>query len=85
MFDSIKQWFHKRKMYQALGIKGSMLKEGHKWSSSGVALKGLERLDTERANRLYAALKLRSANKQQPTAPCCSVEGSHISETETSA
>ena len=85
MFDSIKQWFHKRKMYRALGIKGSMLKEGHKWSSSGVALKELERLDTERANWLYAALKLRSANKQQPTAPCCSVEDSHISKTETSA
>ena len=85
MFNFIKQWFHKRKMYRALGIKGSMLKGSQKWSSSGIALKELERLDTERANWLYAALKLRSANKQQPTAPCCSVEDSHISETETSA
>ena len=85
MFNFINQWFHKRKMYRALGIKGSFLKEGNKWSSSGIALKELERLDTERVNWLYAALKLRSANKQQPTAPCCSVEGSHISETETSA
>jgi hypothetical protein len=85
MFDSIKQWFHKRKMYRALGIKGSVLKGSQKWSSIGIALKELERLDTERANWLYAALKLRSANKQQPTAPCCSVEDSHIPEAGTSA
>jgi len=85
MFDSIKQWFHKRKMYRALGIKGSVLKGSQKWSSIGIALKELERLDTERAKWLYAALKLRSANKQQPTAPCCSVEDSHIPEAGTSA
>jgi len=32
-----------------------------------------------------ALRKLLCANKQQPTAPCCPVEDSHISETETSA
>ena len=78
MFNFIKQWFHKRKMYRALGIKGSMLKGSQKWSSSGIALKELERLDTECVNWLYAALRLRSANKQQPTAPGRQIGRAHV-------
>jgi len=39
----------------------------------------------DRIERGVALRELLNANKQQPTAPCCSDEDSHISETETSA
>jgi len=61
---------HNLEQYHDLGI------------AIGAAMKDLVE---DRIEHGVALRKLLCANKQQPTVPCCSVEDSHISETEASA
>lgn len=59
MFNIIKLWFHKRKIYRALGIKSSFLKECKKWNSSEILLKELNRLEIDNSKWLYDAIKFK--------------------------
>ena len=56
VFKTIKQWWHARQVYKALGIPPSALRAGKKFSASGVALRAYERMYQENQKGFFCAV-----------------------------
>ena len=59
IINSIQQWYYKRRIFKAIGIKQSFLKKG-KWNASSITLKEIERINAEYSKVLAEMINRKS-------------------------